>query len=50
VAADGAKRIAERDPSLTGCSPPTLEAINGICDAIETGKPLAPIIAIGVPG
>ena len=34
-AADGAKRIAERDPSLTGWCPQTLDAINGVtacCD------------------
>lgn len=47
--ADGAKRIAERDPSLRSWSPGTLEAINGVCAAIETGQPLPPIIAIGVP-
>ena len=48
-AAEGARRVAARDPSLIGWRPETLEAIKGICAAIETGKSFPHVIAIGVP-
>ena len=48
-AADGARRVAAGDPSLIGWSPETLDAIQGIRLAIESGGSFPPIIAIGVP-
>ena len=49
MATDGARRIAARDPRLSGWRPDTLEAIIGIRAAIEAGESFPPIIAIGVP-